>query len=287
MPLLFSLGFLRPRGAGADAGAQGIVLPPLSVDPNAFEATPAPIYRMQPLYATALHTGVFNGEFAIADPLNDQFGWDSRGQVSLAGGEATLSEDDRLMSGLTQTFVKPDGIVGLRFTLTGAQFGLDASAPPDAFEMAILDALTGQSVAGVAPLSGTDALLNIQADGKSYGAASVSVKRQPIAAGSLLSFANPIRVTVDLSSVAAGTTLKLYFDLLGMGAKNSSIRIDDVRLLTNFNTEPVASDDPVTTAEDTPVTIAVLANDQDLEGDALTVALVAGPLHRSSALPRN
>ena len=48
---------------------------------------------------------------------------------------------------------------GKRFTINGAQFGLDASAPPDAFEVAILDALTGQPVAGRAPLAGTDALL--------------------------------------------------------------------------------------------------------------------------------
>ncbi len=69
------------------------------------------------------------------------------------------------------------------------------------------------------------------------------MKRQPIAASSLLSFDNPIRVTVDLPTVAAGTTLKLYFDLLGMGAKNSRVAIDDMRLLANFNTEPLAPDD--------------------------------------------
>jgi hypothetical protein len=120
---------------------------------------------MQPLNETVLHTGLYNGDFALAEPASAQFGWQTRGGVSLAGGELNLTEDDRTMSGITQTFVKPDGIVGLRFTIDGAQFAesgtADGSAPPDAFEVALLDATTGQSVAGTAPLSGTDALLNI------------------------------------------------------------------------------------------------------------------------------
>jgi hypothetical protein len=164
MPLLFGLGRMRLRGAGSDP--QGIVLPPLSTDTKTtYVATPAPVYRMQPLNETVLHTGLYNGDFALAEPASAQFGWQTRGGVSLAGGELNLTEDDRTMSGITQTFVKPDGIVGLRFTIDGAQFAesgtADGSAPPDAFEVALLDATTGQSVAGTAPLSGTDALLNI------------------------------------------------------------------------------------------------------------------------------
>jgi hypothetical protein len=278
LPLLFGVGRLRLRGDGSEP--QGIVLPPLSTDTKTtYVATPDPVYRMQPLDETAQHTGLDNGAFSIADSTNSQFGWDTRGGVSLAGGELTLTEDDRTMSGITQTFVKPDGIVGLRFMIDGAQFASDGSAPPDAFEVALLDATTGQSVAGDAPLSGADAFLNIQSDGRAYAAGSVMVKHQPITAGSQLSFIDPIRVTVDLTSVAAGTQLKLYFDLLGMGAKGSSLRIDNVELLTNFNTEPTAADDAATTAEDTPVTIPVLANDQDPESDPLTVALIAGPQH--------
>lgn len=266
-----------PLDFGIQEGApQGIVLPPFSTDPNAFLATPAPIYRMDPQYATALHTGLYNGDFALADTLSDQFGWDARGQVAFDGARAEIREDNRALSGLTQTFVKPEGIVGLRFTLTGADFGLDPSAPPDAFEVALLDALTGQSVAGAAGLSHTDAFLNVQSDGTAYAASTVTVKGLS-ANGSLLALDNPIRVTVDLTNVASGTVLKLYFDLLGLGARNSRVAIDDVKLLTTFNTEPQAQDDAVTAAEDTPVDIVVLANDLDPEGDALAVSLVAGP----------
>src|SRR5262249_55283127 len=156
-----------------------------------------------------------------------QFGWTERGSVSLTGGFADLSEDDRLMSELTQTFFKPEGIVGMRFTLRAAQFGTDGSAPPDAFEMALLDAATGLPVAGTATLTHTDSLLNIQSDGRAFAASGVKVRGAPID-GTLLSLGQPITITVDLTGVAAGTALKLYFDLLGFGAKNSHVSIDDV-----------------------------------------------------------
>ena len=41
--------------------------------------------------------------------------------------------------------------------------------------------------------------------------------------------------------------------------------------MTGINDDPVANPDEATTAEDTPVTIAVLTNDTDTEGNALTV----------------
>jgi len=50
------------------------------------------------------------------------------------------------------------------------------------------------------------------------------------------------------------------------------------------NRPPVAADDTATTAEDTPTTIAVLANDTDPDGDPLTVTAVTQPAHGSAAL---
>src|SRR5205807_685692 len=50
------------------------------------------------------------------------------------------------------------------------------------------------------------------------------------------------------------------------------------------NDAPVAVDDAYRTDEDTTLTIAapgVLANDSDVEGDALTAILVSGPSHGS------
>ena len=45
------------------------------------------------------------------------------------------------------------------------------------------------------------------------------------------------------------------------------------------NDPPLAVDDAAETTEDTPVTIAVLGNDSDVEGDALTVVEVSAPTH--------
>src|SRR5207253_10172882 len=45
------------------------------------------------------------------------------------------------------------------------------------------------------------------------------------------------------------------------------------------NNPPVANNDSASTNEDTPVTINVLANDSDPDGDLLSVASVAAPGH--------
>ena len=57
--------------------------------------------------------------------------------------------------------------------------------------------------------------------------------------------------------------------------------------LTTFgdgNTTPVASDDSATTPEDTAVTINVLANDTDADGDALTVTNLTQPANGTATL---
>jgi hypothetical protein len=48
------------------------------------------------------------------------------------------------------------------------------------------------------------------------------------------------------------------------------------------NTPPVAVDDAVATPRDQPVTINVLANDSDADGDPLTVSAIGTPLHGSA-----
>jgi VCBS repeat-containing protein len=49
--------------------------------------------------------------------------------------------------------------------------------------------------------------------------------------------------------------------------------------VASVNDAPVAADDAVTTDEDTVLTIAVLTNDSDVDGDSLTATLVTSPLH--------
>jgi VCBS repeat-containing protein len=54
--------------------------------------------------------------------------------------------------------------------------------------------------------------------------------------------------------------------------------------ITEVNDAPVAADDAATTSEDTPVAIAVLANDADGDSTALTPIVVTGPVHGSLAI---
>jgi len=54
--------------------------------------------------------------------------------------------------------------------------------------------------------------------------------------------------------------------------------------ITATNDAPAAADDAATTAEDTAVTIAVLANDSDLDGDTLVVGSVGAALHGGAVI---
>ncbi len=68
----------------------------------------------------------------------------------------------------------------------------------------------------------------------------------------------------------------------GSGAVSVTIEV------TNVNEAPAPRPDTATTAEDTPVTVSVLANDSDPEGDPLTVSLRDGPINgRISVQPDN
>jgi VCBS repeat-containing protein len=229
----------------------------------------------------ALHPDLYNGDFSVLDPVLAEYGWDSRGQAAIEAGSLVLREDDRAMSGLTQGFILPDGYVALRFTLKGAQFAANGATPPDAFEAALIDTATGQSAVGTGALSHTDSFFNLQSNGAAYASSAVRVTGLPASGNALLDTTSPITVTVNLSNVAAGSVLKLYFDLLGMGEQGSAITIDDVRLLTpaDLNTAPVTVDDAVAVNEDNAVLIAPFTNDVDAEGDTLTARIVTGPAH--------
>jgi large repetitive protein len=60
------------------------------------------------------------------------------------------------------------------------------------------------------------------------------------------------------------------------GTFNSNVATSTITVV-EVNDPPVAVNDTATTNEDTPVTISVLANDTDLDGDALTVTAATAP----------
>ena len=67
------------------------------------------------------------------------------------------------------------------------------------------------------------------------------------------------------------------------GAAESNVATVTITIAP-VNDAPVAANDSATTNEDTAVTIAVLANDTDVDGDVLTVTGASAPLH-GAAVP--
>jgi hypothetical protein len=59
---------------------------------------------------------------------------------------------------------------------------------------------------------------------------------------------------------------------------------DTARVTVRVNKPPVANDDSVTANEDHAATFDVLANDNDADGDALTVASITQPIHGSASI---
>ncbi|HTK77374.1 MAG TPA: tandem-95 repeat protein [Gemmataceae bacterium] len=85
-----------------------------------------------------------------------------------------------------------------------------------------------------------------------------------------------------------GSDFFTYRDIDPSGALSSVATVS--LTITPVNDPPVAANDNSTTAEDTPLTVSapgVLGNDSDVDGDALTAVLVAGPAHGTLALNAN
>ena len=220
------------------------------LNPISQEATAALLnYRSSALWGTSTTT-ILNGDFGIASPAATGFGWTTTGTVAVSQGEAALSENQQVFSGLSQAFTVPTGATSLRFTITGAHFVANGSTLPDAFEAALVDANTGVSlIAAIGGVSNTDAFFNLQSNGKAYFAPEVSVLGVA-ASGQTATTNAPLVVTVSLQGIAVGTQAKIHFDLLGFGATGSVVSIDNVQLLgPEGNHAPVGGADSYQTRQ--------------------------------------
>jgi hypothetical protein len=193
-----------------------------------------------PLTSTAL-TGILNGTFDTQDD------WFTRGNSTVSNGHAIIAEDPRYNSNFKQTFTIPQGAKYLQFTLLDTNLGNNLLSPGDAFEVALLDSHTQASLVRTATgLTFSDALLNVQSDGRMY----LSDDIIPTGYGSLHS---PMTFTVDISHITPGTEATLYFDLLGFGDRDASVIFDNIRLLSDLQTNitPIAQDDAFSTNQNT------------------------------------
>lgn len=230
---------------------------PAALSSSDEDAQTAPQYQ-QVINPSLLNSG-FDGDAAT--------GWTLDGRLTVANHAATLTETTAAPAHLSQAFLVNPGDRLLSFTLSERDLRANATGPGDAFEVALLNANTGASVAGAVALPRSDALLNLQADGTERLAPGVRKSSNPDGTATYY---------VDLPAALADTPVALAFDLLGFGAAASHVTVRDIHLGSG---DPKAFDDAATLDEDTPATGHILAN--DFLGDAGTVQaqLVDGPAH--------
>jgi PKD repeat protein len=225
-----------------------------------------------------LRIGITNGTFAISDENDAGFGWSLRSDAYVQDGVAVLDEGRALLTNMSQIFIIPDGAIRLRFTLPSVVLGTSERSPPDAFEVALLNADTMASLVGIAEgLNNTDAFLNIQHSGQAWFGPGASIAGLA-ASGDTLSLNEPVTVELDISGVPPGTIVRLYFDLLGFGDLDSQVIVDNVFILTEGPSPPIAISDTSETESGRAVEINVLSNDLDPNGelDPTTITIVAG-----------
>jgi PKD domain/Bacterial Ig domain len=187
--------------------------------------------------------GITNGDFTTPTT------WNTAGATNIINGTATLTEQSQKLSELTQAFIIPTGAKTLQFTIKDNHLipGDTTKTANDAFEVALLDSNSFNSLAGTSiGLNHTDSLLNIQANGTIHKSDKVTIT----ALGN-----NSSIVTIDLTQITPSTQATLYFNLLGFGARTSTVTIDDVKLFTDTQPIPVTKNDTLTTNQNTPLTL--------------------------------
>ena len=236
------------------------------------------------------HALEVNGDFSVSDPASNEFGWEITGNVVVEDGRALLGEQVSFNTQLQQGFEKSSDHDFIRFTIHSALLNATENAPGDAFEVALLDAATAESVLPPIPEWNmtSDALLNIQHDGTLSVADGVTLHGVELPDGRY-DTREPITVTVDVTGLANGQSADLYFNVLGFGAVDSQVVIDNVCLHPADagcdNVNPIALNDEVV-ADGTIVIRSedLLANDFDFDAsDSLTITgvdtiLTAGTL---------
>ncbi|MFT5960936.1 MAG: VCBS repeat-containing protein, partial [Burkholderiaceae bacterium] len=265
LPSASDIATLQLRQAGANSANAWVVGVTFAQAPAVTLSVQPPATKLQ--YEIVVNSTLTNGQF---DVVNNSIivasGWVTEGNVSITPGAATLTEATTQQTRLNQVFIVGAQDKFLSFTLSDIALDDQSTGPDDAFEVGLLDANTGASLAGAIGLSHSDALLNLQANGTELASQGVTHIVNPNGSRTYL---------VDLRNIAAGTAVNLSFDLIGFGANGSHVAVSDVRLVGSLQTR----DDAATTAEDTVAQIIALANDIDTSQPGFAPVLVGAPMH--------
>ncbi len=219
------------------------------------------------LAPSILHYDVVSNPALANGDFSDTSGWTTSGDVTVANGSVVLGESTDNQTRINQVFTVNPNDHFLRFTVSGLNLQNPGNGPQDAFEVALLDATSGQSLAAPVALSNTDDFLNLQGDGSSFMSSGLSFTTAPDGSRTYV---------LDLSNIAAGTAVNLSFDLIGFGDPGSHFTISHVRVDAGV---AQTLDDAATGSEDTALTIAALANDIGTDQSGFVPVLVSGPAH--------
>lgn len=215
--------------------------------------------------------------FAPGDPVILSSGWTVLGDVTEAAGVLTLREGSTSRSSAARGIDVPPDATTLRFEI-GTALVQEAGVPPDAIELALKDE-HGRALYVLPLLAGTDAALNIQADGTIRKNDKIILTALPDADG-----LTRYLVEIDASELPAGTRLNLYVDLIGFGAQSSRFVLGLPEFETDGspqNTRPQAINGTAQVEEDGSVLIDLRTLVSDADQDPLTISVVDPTLNGS------
>jgi len=277
-------GLMGVRGEFAQTDAQKDVIRFASDVPDAGDMVE--VTRVLDMLRVARDAGVMDrgnrtdSDYLLAPPTGARplttTGWHVLGDVNEGPTDGIeLREGGGSRTSAYRSFVIPPGATTFSFTLH-TQLVDERGAPPDAIELALLDAL-GNAITVLPGLSNTDAALNLQANGTLRNAPELTITP---ATGGQRDFTSR-RVTLDLTRLTVGARLALSLDLLGFGSETSRVMADgfafDVPSVENNTPPRLTSGANVTLDEDGTALVDLRTLVTDAEGDALNYEITSPP----------
>ena len=186
---------------------------------------------------------------------------------------ATLSEATNAQTSLRQAFALSADNRLLSFTIADKDIHSMANQAGDAFEVALLDAHTGQAISHIDGLSRTDSLLNIQANGTERLA--TGIKKVTNTDGTSTYYIDLANWYKAQTLAGKPTDVMLSFDLLGFGTADSHVSIKDITL----SRDPVAVADSYRIDEDNVLQGNLLDNDITAGTTVTAINITTQPQH--------
>lgn len=235
------------------------------------------------LAANLLGAALKNVAFTVSDPLNAGYGWTTRANVVVGGGQAVLTEDGVILPGISQQFLLSSNVTRIHITLKALNLVTnEGNQLPDSFHVALLGT-NGTSLLPDTGQSNSTACFSYYQDGTVHYGSSVAV---PGASGSgdVWQPQFPVTIVLDVTTLTNDVTATLSFDLAGFGQFASSVTVARIRM---EGIEPLAAADTVSTAEDNATVISILTNDTAMAGvplDPASIQIVSLPANGTATV---